>query len=84
MQTGIEVEDVDKALQTALAAIAEAKGRDLRAIVVGGRVFVTASEGPKQDRLRVLALDARSGKQLWQRTFWATGPTASLTTPPLP
>lgn len=46
-------------------------------IVVGGRVFVTASGGPKQDRLQVLALDAKSGKQIWQRTFWATGPTDS-------
>jgi outer membrane protein assembly factor BamB len=46
-------------------------------IVVGGRVFVTASSGPGQDHLHVLAFDARDGKKLWQRTFWATGPTAS-------
>ncbi len=46
-------------------------------IVIGGRVYVTASGGPKQDHLQVLALDAKSGKQLWQRTFWATGPTDS-------
>ncbi|HEX5273293.1 MAG TPA: PQQ-binding-like beta-propeller repeat protein [Gemmataceae bacterium] len=53
-------------------------GRGLSSpIVVGGRVFLTASGGPKQDRLQVLALDAKSGKQLWQRTFWATGPTDS-------
>jgi outer membrane protein assembly factor BamB len=46
-------------------------------VVVGGRVFVTASGGPKQDRLYVLAFDAHTGRRLWQRTFWGTGPTAS-------
>jgi outer membrane protein assembly factor BamB len=46
-------------------------------IVVDGRVFVTASGGPKQDRLQVLAIDVKSGKQLWQRSLWATGPTDS-------
>jgi hypothetical protein len=44
-------------------------------IVAGGRVFVTASSGHKNDRLHVLAFDAEMGQQLWQRTFWATGPT---------
>jgi outer membrane protein assembly factor BamB len=53
-------------------------GRGLSSpIVVGGRVFVTASEGPKQDRLQVLAFDAGSGKRLWRRSLWATGPTDS-------
>jgi outer membrane protein assembly factor BamB len=53
-------------------------GRGLSSpIVVDGRVFVTASGGTKQDRLQVLALDAKSGKQLWRRSFWATGPTDS-------
>jgi len=44
-------------------------------IVVDGRVIVTASSGPRQERLHVLALDAASGKQLWHRQFWATGRT---------
>jgi outer membrane protein assembly factor BamB len=53
-------------------------GRGLSSpIVVGGRVFVTASDGPKQDRLQVLAFEASSGKQLWRRSLWATGPTDS-------
>jgi hypothetical protein len=53
-------------------------GRGLSSpVVAGGRVFVTASGGPKQDRLQVLALDAKSGKRLWLRSFWATGPTDS-------
>ena len=44
-------------------------------IVVRGRVFVTASAGPRQDRLMVLCFDAASGRQLWRREFWATGRT---------
>lgn len=53
-------------------------GRGLSSpIVVGGRVFLTASSGPRQDRLQVLAFDGKSGKPLWQRSFWATGPTDS-------
>jgi outer membrane protein assembly factor BamB len=57
---------------------AELPGRGVSSpIVVGDRVFVTASSGPKHDRLHVLGFDAKSGKKLWQRTFWGTGPTAS-------
>ena len=44
-------------------------------IVVGERVFVTASSGVHQDRLHVLCFDARDGKKLWERQFWATGRT---------
>jgi outer membrane protein assembly factor BamB len=44
-------------------------------IVVASRVVVTCSSGPLQDRLHVLCFDARSGKLLWQRQFWATGRT---------
>jgi len=44
-------------------------------IVVAGRVFVTASSGVNQDRLHVLCFDAASGRQLWERQFWATGRT---------
>lgn len=51
-------------------------GRGLSSpIVVGDRIFVTASSGQKQDRLHVLAFDAATGRQLWLRSFWATGPT---------
>jgi outer membrane protein assembly factor BamB len=46
-------------------------------VIAGGRLFLTASGGPNQDRLHVLAFDPRDGRRLWQRTFWATGPTAS-------
>ncbi len=44
-------------------------------IVVRGRVIVTASSGPLQDRLHVLCFDAQGGKLLWHRQFWATGRT---------
>jgi len=46
-------------------------------IVVDSRVIVTCSSGVKQDRLHVLCFDAETGKQLWQRQFWATGRTLS-------
>jgi outer membrane protein assembly factor BamB len=56
----------------------ELLGRGLSSpVIVGERLFLTASSGAGQDRLHVLAFDVRSGKQLWQRTFWATGPTKS-------
>jgi outer membrane protein assembly factor BamB len=46
-------------------------------IVIGDRVVVTASSGAEQDRLHVLCFDVASGKQLWERQFWATGRTIS-------
>ncbi|WP_166825957.1 outer membrane protein assembly factor BamB family protein [Thalassoroseus pseudoceratinae] len=46
-------------------------------IVVGEKVFVTASSGPQQDKLHVLCFDQESGDQLWERKFWATGRTGS-------
>lgn len=49
-------------------------GRGLSSpVIVGQRVFVTATTAP--DRLHVLCFDASSGKQLWERKFWATGRT---------
>jgi len=44
-------------------------------IVVSGRVVVTCSSGYRQDRLHVLCFDAREGRKLWERQFWATGRT---------
>ncbi|MFM8283241.1 MAG: PQQ-binding-like beta-propeller repeat protein [Planctomycetaceae bacterium] len=44
-------------------------------LVVGRRVFVTTSDGPLQDRLHVVCLDAASGAILWDRQVWATGRT---------
>ena len=59
---------------TNIAWAADLPGRGVSGpIVVGGKVFVTASSGPNRDRLHVLAFDSASGKQLWHRQFWATG-----------
>lgn len=53
----------------------ELPGRGLSSpIVVGDKVFLTASNS---DKLFVLAYDAKTGKRLWERSFWGTGPTAS-------
>ena len=41
------------------------------------RVVVTCSSGINQDRLHVMCFDAKDGKQLWERQFWATGRTLS-------
>lgn len=44
-------------------------------IVVGDKVFVSASSGYGQDRLHVVCVNAGSGEQVWQRQFDATGRT---------
>lgn len=46
-------------------------------VVVGGKVFVTCSSGVKDDRLHVLAFDAKTGGQLWHREYAATGLTGA-------
>ncbi len=51
-------------------------GRGLASpIVVGDRVFITASSGPKQERLHVLCFRAADGSPLWERQLQATGRT---------
>jgi outer membrane protein assembly factor BamB len=61
-----------------LAWKADLRGRGLSApIVVGDRVFVTASSGFLQDRLHVLCFAAADGALLWERQFWATGRTTT-------
>src|SRR4051812_2072366 len=45
----------------------ELPGRGLSCpIVVGDKIYLTASNGPQQDRLHVLAYSAGNGRQLWQ------------------
>ncbi|MCA8996562.1 MAG: PQQ-binding-like beta-propeller repeat protein [Planctomycetaceae bacterium] len=46
-------------------------------IVVGDRVYVTASSGPRQETLHVLCFSTTDGKQLWERSFQATGRTVT-------
>lgn len=45
-------------------------------VIVGGRVYVTCSNGAKDDRLHVVCIDAATGAQLWHRQLSATGSTA--------
>lgn len=53
-------------------------GRGLSSpIIVGDRVFVTASSGYRQERLHVLAFDVASGELVWERQFQATGRTGT-------
>lgn len=66
---------------------AEVPGRGVCGpIVVDGRVVVTSGSGYRRDRLHVLAFDEKTGEQLWERQFWATGrtfchPTSSVAAP---
>ncbi len=66
---------------------AELPGRGASSpVAAGGRVYVTACTGPRQERLHVLAFDAATGRRLWERQFWATGntlchPKTSMATP---
>lgn len=53
-------------------------GRGLSApIIVGDRVYLTASSGFDQDRLHLICFDKASGEKVWERQFWATGRTVS-------
>ena len=59
-----------------IAWTADLPGRGLGSpIVLGGRVFVTCSSGPKQNRLHVICFNAADGRKRWERQFWATGRT---------
>ena len=44
-------------------------------IIVGDRVFVTSSSGPKNEQLRVLCFNLADGTMRWERRLWATGRT---------
>ena len=51
-------------------------GRGLSSpIVVGDSVFLTASSGPREERLHVFAINAKNGETIWERQFQATGRT---------
>ena len=51
-------------------------GRGLSSpIVVGGKVFVTCSSGPKQERLHLICFNADDGTKVWERQLQATGRT---------
>lgn len=44
-------------------------------VIVGDRVFLSASSGPLQRRLHVLCFSATTGEKLWERVLQATGRT---------
>jgi outer membrane protein assembly factor BamB len=44
-------------------------------IIVGDRVFITCSSGPKEEKLHIICLRASDGSKLWSREFRATGRT---------
>ena len=55
-------------------------GRGLSSpIVVGEKVFVTCSSGPKQERLHLICFSAADGSKLWERQLQATGRTMTFT-----
>jgi len=66
----------DKIDTNSIAWTADLPGRGLSSpIIIGERVFVTCSSGPKQDRLHVICFNAKDGTKRWERQFWATGRT---------
>jgi outer membrane protein assembly factor BamB len=71
-------ESVPTNLADSVAWKVDLPGRGLSSpIVIGQRVFLTSCTGQKQDQLQVLAFDTSTGKKLWTRTIWATGPAIS-------
>src|SRR6185437_1812636 len=44
-------------------------------IVWEDRVFVTSSEGPQQDELRLICLARDDGRELWRLQLWGSAPT---------
>ncbi|MSU36008.1 MAG: pyrrolo-quinoline quinone [Pedosphaera sp.] len=61
---------------SSLTWAASLPGRGLSSpIIIGKRVILTCSSGPKQDRLHVLCFDLEGGAIRWERQFWATGRT---------
>ncbi len=53
-------------------------GRGLSSpIIIGDKVFLTASSGPRQETLHVLCFKTSDGSKLWERQLKATGRTMS-------
>ncbi|MFN0051744.1 MAG: PQQ-binding-like beta-propeller repeat protein [Planctomycetales bacterium] len=68
--------NIPVAVGESIAWTADLPGRGLSGpIIVGDKVFLSASSGFAQDRLHLLCFDAKSGRPLWERQFWATGRT---------
>ena len=62
--------------EAALAWKSPLPGRGISSpLVIGDRLYLTASSGPEQDRLHVMCLRASDGGKIWERQFWAMGRT---------
>ena len=73
---GVSSESDVPASMENIAWSVELTGRGLSGpIVIGDRVVVTSSSGFEQDRLHVHCFHTQTGKELWERQFWATGRT---------
>ena len=56
--------------------VTELPGRGLSSpVVVNDTVFLTASSGPNQQTLHIIAFDQNNGEKRWERKFKATGRT---------
>lgn len=44
-------------------------------VIHGSRVFLTASDGPRQANLHVICLNRDDGRMLWHQRLWGTSPT---------
>jgi outer membrane protein assembly factor BamB len=62
--------------EASLAWKASLPGRGISSpLILGERLYLTASSGAEQDRLHVMCLRASDGAKIWERQFWATGRT---------
>ena len=70
-ETGLPIEISDS---KNLAWKSELPGRGPSGpIIIGDKVILTCSGGPREDQLYVVCFDSNSGEKVWQRRFWATG-----------
>jgi len=76
--TGISADDSlpAKLNRESIAYEVSLPGRGLSSpIVVGDKLFLTASSGPDEEQLHILCLSVKDGSLIWERRFWATGRT---------
>jgi len=73
--TGVSVQP-GPAAKLSVRWTADLPGQGLSSpIIVGDRVFVTASSGPREQRLHVFCFSASTGEKRWERVLLATGRT---------
>ena len=76
--SAVSADDVSPGPKLTTAWSVDLPGRGLSSpIIVGDKVFLTASSGPEQETLHVLCFSAKDGSKLWERALSATGRTMS-------